>query len=108
MAHTQADQRGARRFPLALPISLRFSGTGKPSVTAHTRDVSSRGVFFYVDADLAEGSAVDFVMTLPEEITLAAPIRVHCHGKIVRTDHAGKFRGVAVAIDKYDFVKNDE
>ena len=107
MAHKQPDQRAARRFPLDLPISLRFSSSGKPSVAAHTRDVSSRGVFFYADADMAKGSAVDFVMTLPEEITLASPIRVHCHGKIVRVDKSAKFRGVAVAIDKYDFVNNE-
>ena|ERR1700682_2343669 len=107
MVHPQTEQRGARRFPLALPISLRVPSYGKPSVDAHTRDVSARGVFFYVDADLAQGSAVDFIMTLPEEITLALPIRVHCHGKIVRVDISDNYRGVAVAIDKYDFVNTD-
>ena len=108
MAHPRPELRSARRFPLGLPISLRFPGGNKAAVDAHTRDVSSRGVFFFVDADMAKGSAVDFVMTLPEEITLASPIRVHCHGKIVRVDNFAKLRGVAVAIDKYDFVNHEE
>lgn len=101
------EQRAARRFPLDLPISLRFPSGGTP-VAARTRDVSSRGVFFYANADMAKGSAVDFVMTLPKEITLASPIRVHCHGKIVRVDESVKHRGVAVAIDKYDFVNHED
>jgi len=47
---------------------------------------------------------VEFVMTLPPEITLADPIRVRCMGKILRVDKAAKGQGVAVTIEKYDFV----
>jgi len=43
-------------------------------------------------------------MTLPTEITLSEPIRVRCTGKILRVDKAAHEQGVAVAIEKYDFL----
>lgn len=58
----------------------------------------------YLDADITAGAAIEFVMTLPPEITLADPIRVHCTGKILRVDKAAQGQGVAATIEKYDFV----
>jgi hypothetical protein len=46
-------------------------------------------------------------MTLPTEVTLAAPIRVRCTGKVLRVTRAEQEQGVAVAIDKYDFVSEE-
>jgi hypothetical protein len=46
-------------------------------------------------------------MTLPTEITLADPIRVRCTGKILRLDKSADAQGVAVAIEKYDFVSEE-
>ena len=105
MAQPQPEKRGTRRFALHLPISVTFLDNGTYEVTGRTRDVSSRGVFFYVNSDIQEGAAIEFVMTLPTEITLTEPIRVRCSGKVVRVDKTGTEQGVAVAIDKYDFVK---
>ncbi|HEY2171476.1 MAG TPA: hypothetical protein VGJ30_17760, partial [Candidatus Angelobacter sp.] len=69
-----------------------------------TRDVSSRGVFMYLDTEIIAGAPIEFVMTLPPEITLADPVRVRCTGKILRVDKAAQGQGVAVTIEKYDFV----
>jgi hypothetical protein len=96
-----------RRFSLDLPISVRFLDTGKSELSAHTRDVSSRGVFMFLETEIAVGAPIEFVMTLPPEITLSEPIRVRCTGKVVRVDKAGQEQGVAVAIDKYDFVSEE-
>ncbi len=46
------------------------------------------------------------MLTLPSEITLADPIRVRCKGKVVRVDKMAREQGVAVAIEKYDFVRD--
>ncbi|HEY6250953.1 MAG TPA: PilZ domain-containing protein [Candidatus Angelobacter sp.] len=105
MSQPEPEKRRTRRFSLDLPISVRFLDNGTYEVTGRTRDVSSRGVFFYVNSDMKEGAAIEFVMTLPTEITLTEPIRVRCSGKVVRVDTSGKDQGVAVAIDKYDFVR---
>lgn len=104
MAHPQPEKRATRRFLLDLPIAIKFLDNGTYEVTGHTRDVSSRGVFFYVNSEIVEGAAIEFVMTLPSEITFTDPIRVHCSGKVVRVDKNAEAQGVAVAIEKYDFI----
>lgn len=104
MAQPQPEKRATRRFFLDLPIAVKFLDNGTYEVTGHTRDVSSRGVFFYLDSEIAEGTGIEFVMTLPSEITFTGPIRVHCTGRIIRVTRDGKGQGVAVAIEKYDFI----
>jgi len=105
MAEPQSEKRSSRRFCLDLPVAVKFNDNGTHEVTGHTRDVSSRGVFFYLNSEITEGASIDFVMILPSEITLTDPIRVHCSGKVVRVDRTVDEQGVAVAIDKYDFVR---
>jgi hypothetical protein len=61
----------------------------------------------YLDTEIAPGAPIEFVMTLPTEITLAEPIRVSCTGKILRVDKSADAQGVAVAIEKYDFVSEE-
>jgi hypothetical protein len=104
MAQPQPEKRTTRRFSLDLPISVKFLNNGQQELAGHTRDVSSRGVFMYLDTDITAGAPIEFVMTLPQEITLADPIRVRCMGKILRVDKAAQGQGVAVAFEKYDFI----
>ena len=101
MAKPQPEKRTTRRFSLDLPISVKFLDN---ELAGHTRDVSSRGVFMFLDADLTVGSPIEFVMTLPPEITLSNPIRVRCTGTVLRVDKTDQEQGFAVAIEKYDFV----
>ena len=104
MAQPQPEKRTTRRFALELPITVKFSQDGGAEISGRTRDVSSRGAFIYADSEISDGTAIEFVMTLPPEITSAESIRVRCTGKVVRIDKAGREQGVAVAIEKYDFV----
>lgn len=105
MTEAQSERRSNRRFSLDLPVVVKFLDNGTYEVTGRTRDVSSRGVFFYLNSGINEGASIEFVMTLPSEITLTDPIRVQCSGKVVRVDRIADRHGVAVAIDKYDFVR---
>ena len=105
MPPTSSDMRNTRRFSLKLPLTVKFSnGTGEAA--AETKDVSARGVFFYLDSKVAEGSPIEFTLTLPPEITLTESIRVRCTGKVVRVDQDSPNSqvGIAAAIDQYDFV----
>ena len=99
----QTDKRSTRRFPLSLPVSVKVKTTGKSEVVSETRNVSARGVFFYMESAPAEGSEVEFTLTLPPEITLTEALRIHCSGRVVRIDRgSGPKFGIAAAIDKYD------
>lgn len=109
MAETQQDQdndkRATRRFALRLPVSVR-SGENEPEHQAQTRDVSARGICFYVDFAIQAGSAIDFTLTLPPEITLTESIRVRCKGRVVRVEGGSPASKLAVAavIDEYEFL----
>lgn len=102
------DQRSTRRLALQLPVAVKLKGGPEPEstaeVTSQTKDVSARGVFFYLDSDVAAGSELEFTLTLPPEITLTQAMRVHCTGRVVRVDQSGgRARvGIAAAIDKYE------
>jgi hypothetical protein len=107
MAQPQPEKRTTRRFSLDLPIFVKFLDNGKQELAGHTRDVSSRGVFMYLDTEVKAGDPIEFVMTLPPEITLSNPIRVRCTGRVLRVDKTAQEQGVAAAIDKYDFVSEE-
>jgi hypothetical protein len=102
----QDEKRATRRFALRLPVSVTQSGGGLASLTAQTRDVSARGICFYLDAPMTTGSAIEFTLTLPPEITLTESIRVRCKGKVVRVDDGLVDAKVPVAaiIDEYEFL----
>jgi hypothetical protein len=97
------DKRGTRRFALHLPVSVRY-GDDKQERSAHTRDVSARGICFYVDSAVQAGSAIDLTLTLPPEITLTESIRVRCKGHVVRVEGSGGKLAVSAVIDEYEFL----
>ncbi|HXY06545.1 MAG TPA: PilZ domain-containing protein [Terriglobales bacterium] len=103
---TQENKRATRRFALRLPVSVTYSHDGEQEKAAQTRDVSARGICFYLDSAIATGSPIEFTLTLPPEITLTESIRVKCKGRVVRVDNAAPGSKVAVAavIDEYEFL----
>jgi hypothetical protein len=107
MAQPQPEKRSVRRFAFDLPTSVKFLNNAACELDGHTRDVSSRGVFMYVDAELSEGAAIEFVMTLPPEVTLGSAVRVRCLGRVLRLESKGREQGAAIAIERYDFLPEE-
>src|SRR5258708_6690507 len=90
---------------MALPVIL--SKAAESEELAQTRDVSSGGVYFEVSEAPSPGSRLEFVLTLPTEITLTGPVQIRCVGKVVRVDHGmARQVGVAATIDRYEFLRN--
>jgi len=108
MAEPQQEKRGARRFPLRVPVSVNRNTTNGSAQqeAAQLRDVSARGISFYLDSSIAQGSHIGFTLTLPPEITLTESIRVQCKGRVVRVEDGtpdGKV-SVAAVIEEYEFL----
>ncbi len=103
------DKRTTRRFALRLPVSVRY-GAEEKEHDAQTRDVSARGICFFVDSAIQAGSPIDFTLTLPPEITLTESIRVRCKGRVVRVEGGAPSAKMAVAavIDEYEFLADGE
>jgi hypothetical protein len=103
MAESQQEKRGARRFPLRVPVTVDHDNATHP---AQIRDVSARGICFYLESTVTEGSPIEFTLTLPPEITLTESIRVQCKGRVVRVENGredGKL-AVAAVIEEYEFL----
>src|SRR5271154_711455 len=107
MGETQQDndKRATLRFALRLPVSVRYN-PNEQEHAAQTRDVSARGICFFVDSAIQAGSAIDFTLTLPPEITLTESIRVRCKGRVVRVEGGAPAdkMSVAAVIDEYEFL----
>lgn len=103
------DRRTARRFLMNLPVEVGVSpGEERLPTVAKTRDVSYRGLYFTIDRAPEMGSPIEFILTLPKEITLSGDVRVQCVGRVVRVERvdAGEAArvGVAAVIEQYDFL----
>jgi hypothetical protein len=107
MAEAPQEKRATRRFALRLPVSVNYTESGvEDRSPAQTRDVSARGICFYLDSAVQEGAAIEFTLTLPPEITLTESIQVCCKGRVVRVEGTtldGKM-AVAAVIDEYEFL----
>ena len=101
-----AERRTTRRYTMALPVTIRGNGRGNGNERrGKTRDVSFRGLYFMTDADCDAGSEIEFILTLPKEITLANDVNIHCFGHVVRVENQDAGRGVAASIDRYEFMQ---
>jgi len=107
-----SEARTGKRFPLELPIKIHKSEEAGQHAGV-TGNLSAAGVYIRADATLEVGSAVEFEIALPPEVTGAKEnVIVQCRGRVVRTDEPGTgdardTRGVACVIDSYDFVRHD-
>ena len=107
-AQPAKDQRAMRRFSMQLPVQVK-GPEAAGEVVAITKDVSARGVYIYLDSEVAEETPIEFTLTLPPEITMTQSIRVHCKGKVVRVEREQPGRvGIAAIIDHYQFLDTEE
>ncbi len=106
------ERRVGQRFPYLLPLSLRQPGTSVEGVGL-TQDLSSRGVFFFTNAPLTEGSEIELTLRMPSEITLGESMPVRCRGHILRlvrppsTSDCSPVEpkiGVAVRFEGYEYL----
>jgi hypothetical protein len=101
----QMERRAARRFTMTLPVKVRFpDGSGMIEREGQTRDVSYRGLYFLMDANPVTGSSIEFVLTLPQQITLAGDVHIRCYGRVLRVEPQDIRSGVAARIDRHEFL----
>ena len=100
-----ADRREARRFNMTLPLRVLPHEPHGSGLTAQTRDVSYRGLYFLAEKDFPVGSEIEFVITLPEQVTQSGDVNIRCLGQIVRVEPTSNGRlGIAAKIERYEFM----
>lgn len=101
------ERRMMRRFDMRLPASVRIRELGPDPFVTETQNVSARGVFFYLDKPVSEGSHIEVTMTFPPHITLTDPVRVRFMARVVRVNPPLRAErvGVAAIIEEYEFLR---
>ena len=96
---TANDRRGSQRVKTCVPITV-FAGESE--ISAYSRDLSNRGVYFYVDlldSALIEGN-VEFLVEFPPEFTLSTSCRIRCRGRLVRKERTSRnFAEIGIATE---------
>lgn len=104
-SETTIDRRSIPRFRVRAPLTVI---AGDREIPAYTRDLSNKGVYFYLAADdsgLIEQD-FEFLVELPPEITLSTFCRIRCRGRALRKDKARmSLTGVAAEILDYSILK---
>jgi hypothetical protein len=100
-----ADRRTARRFSMMLPLKVRFPDEGGVTEkSGETRDVSFRGLYFMTEGSPEAGSSIEFVLTLPQQITMAGDVHIRCYARVLRVENLAERRGIAARIERYEFL----
>ncbi|HEY6945743.1 MAG TPA: PilZ domain-containing protein [Candidatus Acidoferrum sp.] len=100
-----AERREARRFNMNLPLRVLSREAKGHELNTHTRDLSYRGLYFVAEADFEVGNDIDFVITLPQQVTQSGDVNIRCQGKIVRVETTENGRvGIAAKIARYEFL----
>jgi PilZ domain len=99
------ELRSSVRFPIRLPIDLETERASHH--LAETTDISSGGVLFYVDAEMAVGSVINFNIAMPSSV-LGTPtdVMVRCIGRVIRCSEENGRKAVAAVIDEYKFERS--
>jgi len=98
------DRRLMRRFEMCLPAVVRPQDGEE--VLTETQNVSARGVFFYLNRRLAEGTPVEMTLTFPPHVTMTEPMRVKFQARVIRVEPPlpSARIGIAAMIEDYQFL----
>lgn len=98
-----SERRNSQRFKISAPLTVI---AGEHEIPAYTRDLSNRGVFFYLslqDSTLI-GRDFEFLIEMPSEITLTTSCKIRCRGKLLRKEVTSKnLTGAGVAAEILDY-----
>jgi hypothetical protein len=104
MSDPKDERRAGERLTVRLPVSLKPK-QGGPEQTAYTRDLSTQGIFFYLDREISAGTALEMVLILPSELTAGQKRWVCCQASVVRVEqNPGQTFGIAAAIERMDIL----
>ena len=108
MLEPPQDRRGMRRFDMRLPATVRVADAGVGELFTETQNVSARGLFFYLDRQLTEGSLIDVTLTFPPHVTLTDSVRVRFTARVIRVEARvpASRVGIAAMIEEYEFLRS--
>ncbi len=104
------ERRHHRRYDLSLPLTVRRADTGQ-ATEGHTRDISSRGIYFLIPDEFPSGCRIDLTVSLARAGMGEPGSFVAARGRVVRVEMRSKSTeeptiGVAAVIESYDIIRS--
>jgi len=102
----RGERRMQWRYPVALELQYKIIEGGEvvKTGTGRTGNISSGGVLFQTENELAQGPAVELSIRWPTVAVDAPFVELRMTGRIVRSDA----HGIAVEMRRYHFQKMGE
>lgn len=105
-----SERRNYRRYDLSLPLTVRRADTGK-ATEGHTRDISSRGIYFLISSEFPPGCRIDLTVSLARTGMGEPGSFVAARGRVVRVEPRSQNGdeltvGVAAVIESYDIIRS--
>jgi len=100
------NRRETNRFPVHVPLTVTV---GDSPVQGYTRDLSNRGIYFYLSLTQSALLDLEFECTieLPPEITLSTCCRIRCHARVLRREKTPwDLSGIAASIIDYTILRD--
>lgn len=96
------DQRLASRYAIPVPVVFLLNNGGRLRVV--TRDASAGGIFVRVHKGLRLDNHLRFLIEFPKEITTSCKLLALCDGAVVRRELAEGSEGLAIKIERCQFL----
>lgn len=97
------EKRSSKRVKVREKVAVKVLDNGKADARAELRDVSMRGVFLYLQNRVAEGSMLEVVLPLPQDIVPGDENWIRCKCRVVRVEnHRGAEYGVAALVEEFE------
>jgi len=101
-----SNRRDGQRFSRNAPLTVLV---GDREIPAYTRDLSNRGVYFYLDhshSDLVDRD-FDFMVKFPPEVTVSSYCSILGRGRLLRKENiSGNMTGIAAEILHYAVLRD--
>jgi hypothetical protein len=91
------ERRNSRRFQIALPLLLRWTGGGSHYDSGHCVNIGQGGMFVLAATTPPVGGEVEIEFVLPPFGSVPRPTRLHCVGRVSRVEVCYQLKGFAVA-----------
>jgi hypothetical protein len=106
------ERRMHRRYDLSLALTVRRADNGQ-TAEGHTRDISSRGIYFLVPGQFPSGCRIDLTVSLARAGLGEPGSFVVARGRVIRAEprsHNGEElkMGVAAVIESYDILRGEQ
>ena len=81
---------------MSLPLRVMPREAQGQELEAHTRDLSYQGLYFLAQDGFEVGSDIEFILTLPQQMTQSGDVNIRCQGRwgkpCITMTHASPWR----------------